>query len=84
MPFRVQWQLAVRFGMLRRGQRLVTVSHASQREIAERFGVDLATIEVVYEGADSLLSHPDRRLRATAERAWSPSAVTERPRTPAR
>jgi len=53
-PFRVQWQLAVRFGMLRRGQRLVTVSHASQREIAERFGVDPASIEVVYEGADSL------------------------------
>ncbi|WP_165801150.1 glycosyltransferase family 4 protein [Microbacterium testaceum] len=54
LPFRVQWQLAVRFGMLRRGQHLVTVSHASQREIAERFGVDASTIEVVYEGADSL------------------------------
>lgn len=52
--FRVQWQLAVRFGMLRRGQRLVTVSHASQGEIAERFGVDPTTIEVIYEGADSL------------------------------
>lgn len=53
-PFRVQWQLAVRYGMLRRGQRLVTVSHASQREIAERFGADPESIEVVYEGADSL------------------------------
>lgn len=54
LPFRVQWQLAVRYGMLRRGQHLVTVSHASQREIAERFDVDASRIEVVYEGADSL------------------------------
>lgn len=56
--FRIQWHLAVRFGMLRRGQRLVTVSHASQREIAERFRVSPETIDVVYEGADSLGS-PD-------------------------
>jgi len=56
--FRVQWHLAVRLGMLRRGQRLVSVSHASQREIAERFSVDPARIEVVYEGADSLPATP--------------------------
>lgn len=54
LPFRVQWQLAVRYGMLRRGQHLVTVSRASQREIAEHFGVAAARIDVVYEGADSL------------------------------
>lgn len=52
--FRVQWHLAVRFGMLRSGQGTVSVSHASQREIAERFGVDPDRIDVIYEGADSL------------------------------
>ena len=50
--FRVQWQLAVRFGMLRRGQRLVTISAASQREIAAQFGIDPERIDVVYPGAD--------------------------------
>ena len=60
LPFRLQWQLAVRYGMLRPGQRLVTVSHASQREIAERFGVDASRIEVVYEGADSLPVPPQK------------------------
>ena len=66
LAFRIQWQLAVRLGMLRPGQRLVTVSHASQREIAERFGVRSETIEVVYEGADSLPSVP--RQEPTTER----------------
>ncbi|SDH47929.1 glycosyltransferase family 4 protein [Microbacterium pygmaeum] len=51
--FRAQWQLAVRFGMLRKGQRVVTISEASRREIAEQFRVDPARIDVVYPGADS-------------------------------
>jgi len=60
--FRVQWHLAVRLGMLRRGQRLVTISRASQREIGEQFGVDPARIDVVYAGADSLIaSEPPSR-----------------------
>jgi glycosyltransferase involved in cell wall biosynthesis len=54
--FRVQWHLAVRLGMLRRGQRLVTISRASQREIAEQFGIDPARIDVVYAGADSFVA----------------------------
>ncbi|MBQ9916846.1 MAG: glycosyltransferase family 4 protein [Microbacterium sp.] len=52
--FRVQWQLSVRWGMLRRGQRMVTSSAASRREIAECFGVDPATIRVIHLGADTL------------------------------
>lgn len=52
--FRAQWHLAVRLGMLRRGQRLVTISRASQREIGECFRVEPARIDVVYAGADSL------------------------------
>lgn len=54
--FRLQWHLAVRLGMLRRGQRLVTISRASQREIGEQFGIDPARIDVVYAGADSLVA----------------------------
>jgi glycosyltransferase involved in cell wall biosynthesis len=54
--FRLQWHLAVRLGMLRRGQRLVTISRASQREIAEQFGIDPARIDVVYAGADSFVT----------------------------
>lgn len=54
--FRVQWHLAVRLGMLRRGQRLVTISRASQGEIAAQFGVDPDRIDVVYAGADSLVA----------------------------
>ncbi len=54
--FRVQWYLAVRLGMLRHGQRLVTISRASQREIAEQFGIDPARIDVVYAGADSFVA----------------------------
>jgi glycosyltransferase involved in cell wall biosynthesis len=50
--FRLQWKLAVRFGMLRRGQTLVTISDASRHEIAEHFGVAPERIEVVYLGAD--------------------------------
>ena len=52
--FRVQWHLSVRWGMLRRGQTLVTSSDASRREIAERFGVAPETIDVVHLGADTL------------------------------
>ncbi|TDN88388.1 glycosyltransferase family 1 protein [Microbacterium sp. BK668] len=54
--FRLQWRLAVRLGMLRRGQRLVTISDASRREIAECFGVDPGRIDLVYAGADSFVA----------------------------
>ena len=52
--FRLQWRLSVRYGMLRRGQRLVTISDASRREISECFGVQGSRIEMVYAGADTL------------------------------
>jgi glycosyltransferase involved in cell wall biosynthesis len=67
--FRVQWQLAVRFGMLRKGQRIVTISDASRREIAEQFRVDPARIEVVYPGADSF------ELADTPVRSEAPSTT---------
>ncbi len=59
--FRLQWRLAVRFGMLRRGQRLVTISEASQREIAAQFGIDPPRIDVVYPGADTFAGVPPSR-----------------------
>ena len=52
--FLVQWRLAVRFGMLRRGQGIATVSRTSRSEIAPQFGVDVDTIDVVHLGADTL------------------------------
>ena len=54
LGFRVQWQAAVRLGMLRRGRTLVTGSHTSQREISEHFRIDEDRVRVVYDGADSL------------------------------
>ena len=52
--FRVQWKLAVRLGMRRRGQGIATVSRASRGEIAAQFGVEPRTIDVVHLGADTL------------------------------
>lgn len=52
--FRVQWHLSVRWGMLRRGQTMVTSSAASRAEIAECFGADPERIRVIHLGADTL------------------------------
>lgn len=52
--FRVQWHLAVRLGMARRGQQMVTISRASRSEIAAQFGMDADTITVIPLGADTL------------------------------
>lgn len=54
--FRLQWQLAIRLGMLRPGRRLVTISDASRRELAGYFRVDPSRIDLVYAGADSLVA----------------------------
>ncbi|KZE40580.1 glycosyltransferase family 4 protein [Microbacterium sp. T32] len=66
--FRVQWHLSVRWGMLRRGQSLVTSSRASREEIAAQFGVDPQRIEVVHLGADTL-PLPGGEPAAAEERA---------------
>jgi len=58
--FRLQWQLSVRFGMLRRRRSLVTISDVSRREIADHFSVDPGRIDVVYPGADSLAAGETR------------------------
>lgn len=68
-PFRVQWTLAVKYGMLRGTRPLVTVSEASQREIAARFRVPEERIEVIYEGADSL---PEPRPSSVDARTAAP------------
>ena len=52
--FRVQWHLAVRLGMSRRGQQMVTISRASRGEIAAQFGMDADAITVIPLGADTL------------------------------
>lgn len=67
--FRIQWRLAVRLGMLREGQRMVTISATSQRELSELFGVDPERIEVVHAGADSLVAGD-----ADPAAAWDPPA----------
>lgn len=53
--FRAQWQLTVRLGMLRRGRDVVTVSDVSRLEISDYFRTDPQRIDVIYNGADSLV-----------------------------
>lgn len=52
--FRVQWHLAVRLGMRRRGQQMVTVSRTSRSEIAAHFRMDADRITAIPLGADTL------------------------------
>lgn len=65
--FRVQWHLAVRLGMRRRGQQMVTVSRTSRSEIAAHFRMGADEITAIPLGADTL-PLPPLAPAATAER----------------
>ncbi len=65
--FRRKWKRTLYFPLLMQEQvvprlaRIMTVSHASAREIERYFGVDTKQIRVVYNGTDAEIFHPVER-----------------------